>query len=306
MNINNIFNKVNDFVNDKKEKIIMLNKMIDESKIFELTDNIIIKEELNEGNLEEYKEMCDYVTTEDAKRIESIIEPYEIVINIGYMVQKIDNNAFFMVLTDKKTIILNKEKYRLYNYNEIYKIHQINKGFMSQIINLNDIILDINVNQENLNIIYSIITDINYRNYCIIEKTKYLCGIKPVCQMINKIKSGISIDSNNNIVFHDRKINNYLCKYDDILNYELLEDNTPVLRKKTEDQKQGMGFTKKECGIMKLRVTLTNSHWFEIIILEPSTFNNTYSHTNSTYIKYYNFGKSIIDKLDSLEKKDNN
>ena len=61
-----------------------------------------------------------------------------------------------------------------------------------------------------------------------------------------------------------------------------------------------MPFTKKECMQITLRVTLVNNQVFEIVILEPSTFNNTYSHTNSIYMKNYSFGKEIMDKLDSL------
>ena len=42
---------------------------------------------------------------------------------------------------------------------------------------------------------------------------------------------------------------------------------------------------------------------FEINILEPKIFNDTYSHEETTYRRYYEFGKEIINKLDSLNDK---
>ena len=79
-----------------------------------------------------------------------------------------------------------------------------------------------------------------------------------------------------------------------------MEHNTPVIKKKTNNQDQSMKFSKKECAKISIRVTLINNQTFEIIILEPTLFINTYNHMDSTYIKNYNFAKEIIDKLDSL------
>ena len=75
------------------------------------------------------------------------------------------------------------------------------------------------------------------------------------------------------------------------------------MKRRVNEQPTSMPFTKKECMIIKLRITLTNNEGFEITILEPSTFSSTYLHTNSTYIKNFNFAKEIIDKLDSMNDK---
>ena len=48
----------------------------------------------------------------------------------------------------------------------------------------------------------------------------------------NKNQSGISVDKDKNIVFHDRKINNYKYNYDEIQDYDLLVDTNIVLRKR--------------------------------------------------------------------------
>lgn len=300
MDLKNMINKVNNFVNTKKEEYEIYNQKVANSKTFELTNQIVSNNVMSDGNSYEYANMCPYIDLNFAKIIDNIIPLNEIVLNISYLTQKKDNQKYIMVLTSLRIIVMDKEKYHSYNYDEIIKFEVISKSLMSQIVDFNNIIIGIDVTQDELNIINNLITNINFRNNYILEKRKYLCGIVPMYQRINKIGSGISIDQNNMIVFHDKKINNYLCKYEDILNYEVLEDNTPVIKRKTNEQSQAIGFTKKECMHMTLRVTLTNNQVFEINILEATTFNSIYSHTDSRYMKEYNFVKEIIDKLDSM------
>lgn len=304
MNIlNKITNKVNNYIDTKKKEQEIYNNMLNNSSIFNLNNIIEINNDyLVTSNEYEYNEMCPYINLTLSHIINGIIPLNETVLNISHITGKKDNQELFLVLTNSRIIILNKEKYCQFNYQDITILNLIRKSFMSQIINFNNVILEIDVNETELNIIYNLITNENYRNNVIQEKIKYLCGIIPIYQRINKIKSGISIDSSNNIVFHDRKINNYLCRYENILDYELMEDNTPVLKKKTRDQSQAMGFSKKECYKMSLRITLTNNQIFEITILEPSTFNSSYSHMDKTYLEYYNFGKEIIEKLETFNK----
>ena len=303
MNLKNMINKINDFVNTKKEEYELYNQKVANSKTFELTNQIVSNNNINDGNSYEYASMRPYIDLSFAKIIDSIIPLNEIILSVNYFTQKKDNESYVMVLTNLRIIIMDKEKYRNYNYNEITKFEIITKSLMSQIIDINDIIISLDVSQEELDTIYNLITNIDYRNNYIIEKSKYLCGIRPVYQRLNKISSCITIDDNKNIVFHDKKINNYLCRYADILNYEVMEDNTPVLRRKTNESSHMMTFSKKECMHMTFRVTLNNNQSFEINILEPTTFNSIYSHTDSRYTTEFNFIKEIVDKLDSMNDK---
>ena len=193
--------------------------------------------------------------------------------------------------------------YKIFNYQDVHTFELISKSLMSQIVNFNGIVLGLDTSQNNLNVIYGLITDTNYRNSYILEKTKYLCGIVPIYQRLNKINSGISIDKDNNVVFHDKKIYNYAYRYQDILNYELLEDGIVVLKKKTFEQDHAIKSVKQNCVSISLRVTLISNQIFEISILEPTTFSNAYSHMSSTYIETMNFAKEVIDKLDELNPK---
>ena len=307
MKINKLFNdvtsKVTNFIDDKKKERELYNQVLNSSLVFKLDYNITKDKVITSANYKEYMDMCNYISYEEASKIDYVIAVNETVINVFYITQKVDNQIFVMVLTNFRIFIMNEDKYTVYNYQDITKIERISSNLFTQVINFNGIILGIDVDTNDLNVFYNLIVNTNYRNSIIMEKTKYLCGINPIYQKLNKIQSGISIDSNKNIVFHDRKINNYLCKYDDIVNYELLEDNTPVLKRKTNDQDTSMKFAKKECNQISLRVTLNNEQVFEIIVLEPKIFNDTYRHEETTYIKYFEFGKELMDKLDSMNEK---
>lgn len=301
--INKITDKVTKYIDTKKQEQELYNTVLNNSTTFNLDKDITIdNNNLVTYNMYEYNEMCPYSNLDIAKIIDGITPLNETILDIIHATGKKDNQELFLVFTNLRIIIMNKQKYKDLNYQDITTFNLITKSFMSQIVNFNNIVLSLDVNETELTNIYNLVTNINYRNNKILEKTKYLCGINPIYQNINKIGSGISIDSTNNIVFHDKKINNYLYQYDNILNYELMEDNTPVLRKKTLEQSQAMGFSKKECYKISLRVTLNNNQVFEITILEPATFNSAYSHTDKTYIEYYNFGKELIDKLETFNK----
>ena len=298
--INNVSNKVSTYVNNKKEEIAKLDNIVNSSSSFTLDKEININNDnLVICNWYEYKEMCTYINLEFAKLIDGIIPLDETVINIVNTIEKISNNEYVIVFTNKRIIIMNKEKYTSVNYDSIINFSLVNKGFMTQVICFNNVILDMNIIYDDLITIYNLVTNSNFRDNLLKERINYLCGITPIYQKINKIKSGISIGTNNEIVFHNKKTDNYLCKYEDIANYELMEDNTVIIKKWTREQSHAMKNTKKECYKITIRVTLKNNQIFEIIILEPSVFNSSYYHTDKTYLEYFNFGKEIIDKLET-------
>jgi len=303
MDISFIKNKIKDLINEKKEQNSLYNIRLKESKKFKLDKDIVaINNNLNEGKWEEYLDICPNINIEQAKIIDSLIPISETVINIFYSRQELDNYYIIFVFTNYKVLLLGNNKYTEKQYMDFNSFENIIKGLMTQIICLDGVLISLDTDKNNLDVFYNLINNSEYRNNYIKEKTKYLCGIKPIYQRLNKINSGISIDSNNIIVFHDKKINNYAYKYDNILNYELLEDGISVLKKKTLDQNQSMKSVKQNCVNMTLRVTLSNKQVFEISILEPTAFNSSYSHSSTIYIENFKFAKEIIDKLDSLNK----
>jgi len=304
MNISSIFDKVNNLIETKKEENRIYNELLNKSLKFENLQNIVIRNTLqNEGRWEEILQLCPNLNIEQAKLIDSIIPLQETYLKIIYITQKIDNHNYIMIFTNNYIFVVDKELHLIMTYENITLFDIISKSLMTQIVNFNNIIIGIDTTQNNLNEIYQLIKNPEYRNNLINEKTKYLYGITPIYQRLNKINSGISIDNNKNVIFHDKKINNYGYKYEDIKNYEILEDQIVVLKKKTDEYSHRLTSVKQSCNTIILRVTLINDQVFSITLLEPTTFNSLYNHTDSIYTKNFNFAKEIIDKLDSLNPK---
>lgn len=314
LNFNNIIdsvsNKVNNFlsedssftIKEKEKKVEVPKEKVDNPYIFNFKDKIIYDENapVIQGNVTEYMAMCPYISRSFAKMIDQMFPMDEYVLYIVDFMQKYNNREYLMILTDKKIMLMDMDKYINFNYEDIKTFSLTGKSLMTQNVNFNGINIGLNLTYKDFQVVYNIITNSDYRNRYILFKTQYLCGIKPNYQQINEIGSGVSIDDNMVVVFHDKKVKNYLAKYDDIYNYELMEDNTPVLQKKLMNKSNAIKNVKKECYKMTLRVTLNSNQYFEIRILEPTTFNNAYSHKNKEYIAAYSFAKEIINKLDSL------
>lgn len=304
MNIGSIFDKVSNIIDTKKEENRLYQELFNKSLKFDnfqpMTSYNSI---LNEGKWEEILGLCPNLNESQAKVVDSLIPVSETYLKIIYITQRIDNCNYIIVFTDKYVWVMDKEKYLMMQYQDILVFDIISKSLMTQVVNFNNIIIGIDTTQNDLNELYQLVKDIDYRNNFIRERTKYLCGIVPIFQKLNKINSGISIDNNKNVVFHDKKLNNYVYRYQDIKNYELLEDQIVVLKKKTLESSHSMTSVKQTCNNMTLRVTLVNDQVFSIMLLEPTAFNSQYNHNDSIYIKHYKFAKEIFDKLDSLEPK---
>ena len=170
---------------------------------------------------------------------------------------------------------------------------------MSKIINLNNIILETNGNDRTINTFISILTNQEQREKTIQEKTNYLCNTTPIYQNINKINSGISIDKDNNIVFHT-KTNNYKYNKNDIINYELLIDNNPIINKNQSTTNHITTF-QNSCYCITIRITTTTDK-FIIPILETNISGTKYSTKDTIFQKEITFAKEIISKIDELYK----
>jgi len=304
MNIGSLFDKVGDMIDSKKEENRLYNELLSKSLKFEGLQDIVIHNTIvNEGRIEEILGICPNLNESQAKIIDSLIPINETYLKILYITQRIDNSNYIIVFTDKYVWIINKNKYLVMRYEDILVFDIISKSLMTQVVNFNNVIIGIDTTQNNLNEVYQLVKNLEYRNNYISEKIKYLCGIIPVYQRLNNINSGISIDNNKNVIFHDKKINNYGYRYQDIKNYEILEDQIVVLKKRTMESSHSLTSVKQTCTSITMRVTLVNDQVFSITLLEPTAFNGQYNHNDSIYINSFKFAKEIVDMLDSLEEK---
>ena len=299
-----LFDKIKESFRKKSEEEEQINQMIENSQLFNLDKDLVVNEEAHEGSISEYKSLCAYLNNDKAKKIASIITTGEEVLCIVDAVQRKNNEEIFIIYSSKRVLLINNKtnKYLESDAGLITKIEVIKSSLMTQLVNMNDVILDINLSKNDFNLFYNIIKDPNARNQLYAERVKYLCGITPVFQTFNALNTGISIDANNMVVFHDRKINNYPCKYEDLKEYEIVEDNVVMMSRRTLEHKTTIGSSKSECIGMNFRVTLKDGTVYEIPIIFPNAFKTPYNHYDSKYVKCFDFAKSLIDKLDSLNK----
>lgn len=301
MKVTNIFGLLQDKANKIKQDKLKYEEIVSKSLKF---DNLfrldINKKKDNEGKIEEIVTMCPNLTRDKAKFIYDVIPLWEVLLYIAVISEKISGNKFYLVATNRWIWIINDYSYKIINYNEVYLLEIIKKSLMVQVVNFNQIVLNFTDYINNVNTFIELVSNKDYREKVVLDNSKYLCGIIPTYQVLNKIQSGISMDKDNNLVFHDKKKNNIRCRYDEILDYEILEDQTSVLKKKKDNDSHAIPFAKDTCSRISIRITFNDNKLFMMSILEPSSFYSQYNHTDSIYINNFKFAKEIIDFLESL------
>ena len=294
--INNIQNKIN---NIKEENANYNNLLNNSSKFSNLTPIPILNQSIIESKINYITKICTDLNKEKATIINKLIPLQETYLTINYSKEIITNTEYWLVATDKYLWTINQKNYGVISYQNIKTCNIVKNNIMSKIINLNNIILEINGNTENITNFINILSNEQYRNKKINEKTSYLCGITPIYQLINSINSGISIDKNNNIVFHSNTFN-YKYTPQEIINYELLLDNTYITGK-NNNQKNNITSMQNTCYTISLRITTPNTT-FIIPILEQNSMGTKYTRQDSIFQKSMNFAKEIINKLNELDK----
>ena len=297
-----IIDKIKKAIQKRNEEEEKINAMIEASQLFNCDKDIVIKEDLEEGKLNDIKTLCAYLSSEKTKKIVSILNNFEEVYCVVEGIQRKTYEELFFIYSNQRLIIMNNKtnKYLEAPVDYITKLEVIKSALMTQFSNVNDVIMDINLNKADFEIFKKIVTDPNEREKYVQEVTKYLCGITPVYQKMNALNTGISIDQNNVVIFHDQKINNHVIKYSDIQEYEIIEDNTLILSGKNYDPKKGISSSKSDCFWMNLRITLNDGKVIDIPIIFPNSMKKAYSHYDERYKKCYTFAKEIIDKLNTL------
>lgn len=293
----NLFNNIQEKYNNIKEENNNLEQLLQTTTTFQNLFPIQKKEqEIYEYKISYILEDCPDLNEDKAKLITNIIPINETLLTILYTIEIISNKEYYLITTNKYLWIISQTNYAAYDYNNLTcKI--IKNNLMSKSILLNNILLEANGNSQKINTFLNIINQPNERNIIIKEKTSYLQGIMPIYQKINKIGSGISLDSQNNIVFHTKE-KNLKLKKEELLNYEILLDNQIYLSKTSTTSKSITNF-QTSCYQISIRITYPNNT-FIIPILEQNTFGNKYNYHDSIFQNNLNFAKKIIEKLNEL------
>ena len=293
-----MFEKLINIFNNIKEENKKYNELLNNSLTFTnlsklpVLDNTTTKKDPNKITT-----ICPDLNKEKATIINKLIPINETYLDILYIKEIKTNTDYWLILTDKQIWIINEKVYGIIPYQNITICNIVKNNIMSKIINLNNIIIEINGNDDKINNFINIITNNEIRNKIIEEKTSYLCNITPTYQLINNINSGISIDDNKTIVFHSKN-NNYKTTSNELINYEILIDNTSIISK-NQETKTSINTFQNSCYSISLRIT-TNNNTFQIPILEQNSLGTKYNTHDSIYINNLNFAKEIINKLNEI------
>lgn len=244
-------------------------------------------------------DICPDLNDNKALLIRSLLPINEVYLTVMYSKECKTSLEYFLVPTTKYFWIISVNGYIRFKYDGLHGVI-IKNNLMSKVLNIGNILFEVNGNNDSISNFLNIINDSFFRNNLIKEKLSIFCGIIPIKSFINEIGTGISIDSNSNVVFHGKDFN-YLYNIIDIKNYELLLDDNVVVEKKS-NRRVRLTANKNSCYEMNIRITTTDKS-FTIPIIEKTTFTELYQATNSKYIEGKNFAVKIIEVLDDLDEK---
>lgn len=291
--LKNIQNKYTTMKQENDNLDTLLNQTTTFQNLFPLP---LLKDNYLEQRISFIKNNCPDINEEKAKIISNIIPIQETYLEVFYAKEIISNKEYYLIPTNKYLWVISQTSYGAYSYQNL-SCQVIKNNLMSKIILILNVLLEVNGSSQKIETLINIINDNTIRNSIIQEKTKYLLGITPIYQKINKLNAGLSIDSNNNIVFHNKE-DSVKCTPNEITNYEILLDNQ-VYFSKSSSSSSTMSSFNTSCFQINIRITTPNKI-FTIPILEPNSFGTKYNNHDSNFTYSINFAKEIISKIQSL------
>lgn len=254
------------------------------------------------GILISYKDIlniCPDLNDDKAALIRGVLPAWEDYLIVMYAKECKSNLEYFLVPTTECFWIISTKGYTRFKYDGL-RCAVVKNNLMSKVLNVGNILFEVNGSNEIISKFLMILNDDKYRTEFISSKKKIWCGITPILRYINDIGTGISTDSNSNIVFHTRDFN-YLYNIKDINNYELLLDDNVILERGS-NRRVRLTANKNSCSEMNIRVT-TADKAFIMPIIEKSTFGEVYQATSSKYMEARTFADKVINVLDDLDEK---
>ena len=241
---------------------------------------------------------CPDLNENKAKIILNTLPINELHLCVLYAKEVKTNNEYYLVPTTNCLWIMSQVGFIKYEYNNL-TMSVIKGGLLSKIVKLNNYVFEIT--GDKIEYLNNLISNETFRNEEITKMNNTLCGLIPTLRIITNIESGITIDSNKNIIFHTKDFNK---KYhiSELDNYELYLDNNSTIEKRTK-MKVRITAGKNACYEMKLKITPKNEVAFFVPILPRSTFEKMYPNTSENYMNSFKLSKEIIDLLDDLNEK---
>ena len=294
---NQAIKNIKDKYNTIKQENDTLDNLLNTTTTFQNLYKIPIQKDNNlEQKINFIQNNCPDINEEKAKLISNIIPIQETYLEVFYAKEIKSNKEYFIIPTDSYLWIISTNEYGAFDYSKL-NATVIKNNLMSKIILTMNILLEINGSSDKIDTLINILNSQEFRNKIIQEKTKYLLGITPIYQKINKLNAGLSIDKDNTLVFHNKE-ESLKCSPKELINYEILLDNQ-VYFSKNSSTKTTMTSFKISCYQITIRIT-TPSTVFILPILEQNSFGTKYTNHDSKFTYSINFAKEIIAKLQTL------
>lgn len=237
---------------------------------------------------------CLTINVENSKVINSLIPVDETIVAIRTGKEAKTEIDYLFAVTDKRLWILNKKEYMTLEFSQMINAEIINKGVMSQGVKFNNNAFIIDGNETDVKKFLNVLMNAEFRNNEINNHKNYLCGIVPKRQIINTIFKGITIGVNGEIILHNGNINKVVNPKEIVSVQLLLNDSVTIVRGKGETG--NMMANPIEARKMSVKVILGMGE-FVIETMPSNVMNTSYKREDSTYIKNYEFSKSIVDCL---------
>ena len=294
---NQAIKNLKDKYNTIKQENDTLDNLLNTTTTFQNLYKIPIQKDNNlEQKINFILNNCPDINEEKAKLISNIIPIQETYLEVFYAKEIKSNKEYFIIPTDSYLWIISTNEYGAFDYSKL-NATVIKNNLMSKIILTMNILLEINGSSDKIDTLINILNSQEFRNKIIQEKTKYLLGITPIYQKINKLNAGLSIDKDNTLVFHNKE-ESLKCNPKELINYEILLDNQ-VYFSKNSSTKTTMTSFNISCYQITIRIT-TPSTVFILPILEQNSFGTKYTNHDSKFTYSINFAKEIIAKLQTL------
>ncbi len=296
-----ILSNIQDKYNTIKKENEVSDQLLQKTSTFQKLFPIEVKNiEIPENKVFYITTNCPDINTEKAQQIAKLIPVQETYLEVFYTKELLTNQEYYLIPTNQYLWVISPTTYGAFSYNNL-SLQIIKNNLMSKIILLSNILLEVNGTPSKIDTLQNIINHPQIRNKIIQEKTAYLEGITPTYQKINKLGTGLSLENNQTIVFHNKETS-LKCSPKELTNYEILLDSQVYLSKNSATSKTISNF-QTSCYQISIRVTTTQT--FLIPILEPNTFGTKYNAHDSLFQTNLNFAKEIIHILNTLTKSTN-
>lgn len=244
---------------------------------------------------------CISLNVEKARLINKALPIDETVIGVRTGKEAKTQIEYSFVATDKRVWIINKSEYTTIEYGDIKGCEIVNKGLMTQGVKFDDKAFVLDGNENEVKTFLDLVKNEEYRMSIIGHRIAYLSGVVPRRQILNIHMKGLTIADEGVIVLHDGT-NNMVVNIKSVIGAQVLINDMVVFSKGRTENSSFMS-SPMEARKMAVKIALTTGE-FLIETMSQNMMNTSYKREEATYIKNYDFSKSLVMVISSMIEED--